>query len=324
MRKNVIYIGSIFFIFMLYSYCRIGGIMKSKVNKGLLITVIVLVLVIGLLVFKLTRDTVSTNKDKNTTSDNNTQVIDKVEGAKDFDLKEAEQLLDKFGFNEDLGCNQYIYFSKYSDTFKKIIAFKNVDQSKITKKKCSEIYPESKLDEFGRYLTDNGVCEKDKERNIISYEEANKTYKEMFGIDMSKSGVNTGKAQIGNIYYHFYDYVDSLDSFVELECGGCGGACNAPESSNVSITMKKIISAKSLNDSLVIDFIDFRGEIVVTGGENRISLGRLGSISVSSNDEESAKKEIEEKYLDKLDVYEVVFTKKDGNYIFKSLTKKLS
>ena len=75
--------------------------MKEKVNKGLLITVIVLVLVIGLLVFKLTRDTVSTNKDKNTTSDNNTQVIDKVEGAKDFNLKEAEQLLDKFGFYED-------------------------------------------------------------------------------------------------------------------------------------------------------------------------------------------------------------------------------
>ena len=38
----------------------------------------------------------------------------------------------------------------------------------------------------------------------------------------------------------------------------------------------------------------------------------------------AAEKEIEDKYLDKLDVYEVIFTKKDGNYIFKSLTKKLS
>ena len=77
--------------------------MKDKVNKGLLITVIVLVLVIGLLIFKLTKDTISTNKDKNTTSDSNTQVVDKVEGAKDFDLKEAEQILNKFGFNERIG-----------------------------------------------------------------------------------------------------------------------------------------------------------------------------------------------------------------------------
>ena len=298
--------------------------MKNKVNKGLLITVIVLVLVIGLLIFKLTKDTVSTNKDKNKTSDNNTQVIDKVEGAKDFDLKEAEQLLDKFGFNENLGCNQYIYFSKYSETFKKIVAFKNVQPSKITKKKCSEIYSENKLDEAGRYLTDNGVCYKDKEVNIVSYEEVNKIYKEMFGTDMDKNGVNSIKEQIGNIYFKFYDYVESLNSFVELECGGCGGACYAPESSNVSIAMKKAIIAKIIDDNLVIDFIDLRGEIETAGGENYISLGQRGTIKVSSNDEESVKKEIEEKYLDKLDTYEVVFTKKDGNYIFKSLTKKLS
>ena len=298
--------------------------MKNKVNKGLLITVIVLVLVIGLLIFKLTKDTVSTNKDKNKTSDNNTQVIDKVEGAKDFDLKEAEQLLDKFGFNEDFGCNQYIYFLKYSETFKKIVAFKNVQPSKITKKKCSEIYSENKLDEAGRYLTDNGVCYKDKEVNIVSYEEVNKIYKEMFGTDMDKNGVNSIKEQIGHIYYKFYDYVESLNSFVELECGGCGGACYVPESSNVSIAIKKPIIAKIIDDNLVIDFIDLRGEIETAGGENYISLGQGRTIKVSSNDEESVKKEIEEKYLDKLDVYEVVFTKKDGNYIFKSLTKKLS
>ena len=51
--KNVIYQGSIFCFFMLYFYCRMGGNMKNKVNKGLLITVIALVLVIGLLIFKI-------------------------------------------------------------------------------------------------------------------------------------------------------------------------------------------------------------------------------------------------------------------------------
>ena len=53
--------------------------------------------------------------------------------------------------------------------------------------------------------------------------------------------------------------------------------------------------------------------------EERIELAEILFPNIKTTREE-----IEEKYLDKLDVYEVVFAKKDGNYIFKSLTKKLS
>ena len=302
--------------------------MKNKVNKGLLITVIVLVLVIGLLIFKLTKDTVSTNKDKNKTSDNNTQVIDKVEGAKDFDLKEAEQILDKFGFNTYIGCGSNIYESFYSEPFKGSIVLKKVSDSEKSKKKCSELYTEESKYNSSAYQGEYGVCYKDKEATIIPYDEANKIYTSMYGTDMPKKGFNT--SNVSGMYYNFYDYNDSLNSFVQLECGGCGGACGP------SLTINKIKSAYTIGDNLVIDVYYFYTTELRTGVTASLEGGykeeeykllsttKNGDIKLESKDLESAKKEIEEKYLDKLDTYEVVFTKKDGNYIFKSLTKKLS
>lgn len=298
--------------------------MKSKVNKGLLITVIVLVLVIGLLVFKLTRDTVSTNKDKNTTSDNNTQVIDKVEGAKDFDLKEAEELLDKFGFNERIGCGPGIYDRFYDESFKQAVALRKASDTLKTKKKCSEIYTETREGEPNAYKGQNGVCYEEHGANLISYDEANKIYKELYDEDMPKKGFTTS-----GFYYNFYDYNESLNSFVQLECGGCGGACGP------NININKIKSAYTVDDSLFIEVYYFSGgvnnnNVYVSTSKGYLNLKASQIKFEIDNGPEvdkviaDATKEIEEKYLDKLDVYQVVFTKKDGNYIFKSLTKKLS
>ena len=327
MKKNVIYIGSIFFCFMLYFKSRIGGFMKDKVNKGLLIAVIAMVLVICLLVFKLSEDTVSTNKEKNKTSDNNTQVVEKVEGAKDFDLKEAEELLDKFGFNENFGCGTNIYDRYYSESFKQIVAIKKVSDSVKTNKKCSEIYTEKR--EFDNaYKGQNGVCYEDKGATLIPYDEANKIYKEMYGEDIPKKGFSSSNL---GLYFIMYDYNESLNSFVSLECGGCGGACAN------QININKIKSAYTVDDNLVIDVYHYNGgidsnvkHVYVFTSKGYLNLEAskivIDNIYGSEVDKaiEAATKEIEEKYLDKLDVYEVIFTKKDGNYIFKSLTKKLS
>lgn len=297
--------------------------MKDKVNKGLLITVVVLALVIGLLIFKLSKDTVSTNKDKNTTSDNNTQVVDKVEGAKDFDLKEAEQILNKFGFNERIGCGPGIYDHFYDESFKQAVVLRKVSDSVKTNKKCSELYTERReLD--GAYKGQNGYCYEDKGTSLIPYDEANKIYKELYDEDMPKKGFTTY-----GFYYNFYDYNESLDSFVYLECGGCGGACGP------NLNINKIKSAYTIDDNLVIEVYYFDGGvdnnyIYVNTSKGYLNLKTSEKKIDPANGVEAdevikeAKKEIEEKHLDKLDVYEVVFTKKDGNYIFKSLTKKLS
>ena len=298
--------------------------MKDKVNKGLLTTVIVLVLVIGLLLFKLTEDTTSTNKNSNTTSDNNTQVTDKVEGSKDFDLNEAEQILDKFGFNERIGCGSGLYDNFYDDSFKQAIVLRKVSDSVKTKKNCSELYTETREGEPSAYKGQYGVCYEEHGTSLISYDEANKIYTSMYGTDMPKKGFTTR-----GFYYNFYDYNESLNSFVELNCGGCGGACGP------TLHINKIKSAYTLDDNLFIDVYYFSdgvdgNYIYVSTSKGNLKLKASEKKIDPANGVEAdeiikeAKSEIEEKYLDKLDVYEVVFTKKDGNYIFKSLTKKLS
>ena len=300
--------------------------MKSKVNKGLLITVIVLVLVIGLLIFKLTKDTVSTDKDKNSTSDNNIQVVDKVEGAKDFDLKEAEQILDKFGFNDGTGCGSGIYDKFYDESFKQAVTLQKVPNNVKTTKKCSDLYTKSYEGDTSAYKGEYGVCYEDKGTTLIPYDEANKIYKSMYGTDMPKKGFTTKDF---GFYYNFYDYNESLNSFVRLDCGGCGGTCGP------TININKIKTAYTLDDDLFIDVyyltsIVDSDYIYVSTSKGHLNLKASEKKIDPTNGVEAdevikeAKSEIEEKYLDKLDVYEVVFTKKDGNYIFKSLTKKLS
>ena len=247
---------------------------------------------------------------KGSEGENNNSAIEE----KDFDLKKAEELLDKFGFKEDLGCGNNIYASSYDEDFKQAIVLKRVSDSVKTKKNCSEIYSQE-YDSYA-YKGENGACYKDKEANLIPYDEANKIYRSMYGEDMPKKGFSMS--------YNFYDYNQSLNSFVELGClGGCGGSC-AP-----FILVNKIESAKETADNVIIRVRDSGGGELVT---RELPSGAIGwyftisgnEIELDSTDFPSAEKEIENKYLDKLDLYEIVFTKKDGNYIFKSLTKKLS
>ena len=294
--------------------------MKETVNRGLLITVIALVLVIGLLICKLTKDT--TNKDNDATNNSNTQVTDIVEGAKDFDLNEAEQLLDKFGFKDVLGCNSTkIYDRFYSENYKKIVALNNafLQENLKESKKCSDIYNSDNYNEQrGGYVgtIGYGICYKDKEANIISYEDANKIFKQMYGYDMTKEGISTITKK-----FDYYDYSAKLDEFVSLECGGCGMVCGPEQVINIT----KLKNAYIKNDELIIDVYYHIIDILEGNGFKYFYTNKShDTVKLESQDLESAKKEVEEKYLDKLDVYEVVFTKKDGNYIFKSVTKKLS
>ena len=234
-----------------------------------------------------------------------------VDEEKDFDLIKAEELLDKFGFNENLGCGRTIYEESYDEKFKQAIVLKKVSDSVKTKKKCSEMYSQE-YDSYS-YKGEYGACYKDKEATIIPYDEANKIYKGMYGEDIPKKGFNR--------YYDFYDYNESLNSFVELDCaGGCGGSCAGP----AYLKINKIESAKENDDSVIIRVRYQRPTINVTDSGIYTVAILYSQIKLDSTDLESAKKEVETKYLDKLDLYEIVFTKKDGNYIFKSLTKKLN
>ena len=270
------------------------------------------------------------SSEKNTESKNSESVDQAVVNEKiDYSkLNKNEKLLYDFGFYENFGCGTNIYDKYYSESFKQVMALKKVSNSVKTEKKCSEIYTETREGEPGAYKGQNGVCYEDIGTTLIPYDEANKIYKSMYGENMPKKGFNTLNY---GFYYNFYDYNESLNSFVRLECGGCGGACFN------QVNVNKIKSADTIGDNLVISVYHYHGGVDSNYNYVHISTSKdylaLEASQIKfdpSNGPEvdkvikAAEKEIEEKYLDKLDVYEVVFTKKDGNYIFKSLTKKLS
>lgn len=305
--------------------------MENK-NKGLIIIIILCVLVIlGLIGFICYDKGVFGKKESSVNNTGNIGASENdvaQEGTKDFDINEADQILDEFGFKTDIRCGSNIYESFYSEPFKDSIVLKKVSDSVKTKKKCSELYTQESKYNPNTYQGEYGVCYKDKEAAIIPYDEANKIYTDMYGTDMPKKGFNT--SNVSGMYYNFYDFNETLNSFVELECGACGGSCGN------ALTINKIKSAYTIGDNLVIDVYYFYTTKLNTGVTasseggykeeeyKLLSTTKNAGIRLESKDLESAKKEIEEKYLDELDVYEVVFTKKDNDYIFKSVSKKVS
>lgn len=259
--------------------------------------------------------------DKTNSKEENNKPLEEQEDliVKDYDLTKAEELLNYFGFNEYVGCSDKIFGYFYNDDFKAIQAIKKVLDSKKSKIKCSELYKDKELHEFGYYKDEDslGVCYKDEEASLIKYDDLNEIYKKMYGIDAPKKGFSG--INIGFMYYYFYGYNEKLNSFVELKCGGCGGACGE----NFSIS--KIKSAKEIGDELKIEVFYYIGIPYETeyGKVYNLETSKINKTLDVTNIKDF-EKEILNNYLEYLDVYEVVFENKDGNYIFKSLAKKLS
>lgn len=287
---------------------------ERKSNKGLLVVLILCVVIIlvlsGLLILKtLNKETSGDNNDEITNTDSNVQETE----VKDYDIAKAEELLEKFGFKDGIDyCGFRIYNSKYDEDYMKQQALKNVSQDKIKKMNCSEIYEQSDLNKgvTGYYKGENGHCPQNGTVDVISYDSVNEIYKKMYGTNMGKTG------------FQFYDYNDTLNSFVKLECGACGGACGP------SYYVEKIKSAKQIGNELIIEVYYSNGHFYFKSPESDELVYDLDTKKIHTrldvNSIEEFKKEVLNKYLDKLDVYEIVFEKNDNDYVFKKLSMKLS
>ena len=156
----------------------------------------------------------------------------------------------------------YTYYY-YSDDFKSYVALKNVDSSKVTEKECSSVYSNDVLDANGEYYTSQyGVCKNGESTKVISYVDANQKYKEMYGNEMPKEGFSM--TSLAGQFYSFYDYIESLDSFVEVKCNACGGACTIPGDAKEI----KVNSANYINNNLVISVNYSTDEYEVVFEEN--------------------------------------------------------
>ena len=268
------------------------------------------------------KDNVVENEEKEDNTNSNSSKIElypkKSTTVNYNDLSDDEKLLYDFGFYEKIGCGN-IFSSTYSDEFKMVMALNKVDKSKYIHKKCSELYSESQLNnEY--YKTKYGICGKNTNAALVPYEEANTIYKKMYGTNMKKTGFTT--LSMDGMYYNFFDYNESLNSYVFLRCGGCGGSCGN------MMSILKIKSSNEINNKKYIEVYGYSGDLKKSAVNNNEILVLESRdhrrIELNAKDYESAYDEILREKLDKLDVYEIIFNKKDGNYIFESFVKKMS
>lgn len=291
---------------------------ERKSNKGLLVVLILCVVMIlvlsGLLILKtLNKETSGDNNDEITNTDSNVQETE----VKDYDIAKAEELLESFGFKEGIPtCGFRIYNNGYDEDYMKAQALKKASQEKTNKMNCSEIYKQSDLnkDNPRYYKGEYGYCPQNGAVDVISYDSVNEIYKKMYGSNIEKEGFNK--------FTYFYDYNESLNAFVKLDCGGCGGACGP------SYYVEKIKSAKQIGNELIIEVYYSDGYFDFKSPESDELAYDLDTTKIHTrldvNSVEEFKKEVLNKYLDKLDVYEIVFEKNNNDYVFKKLSMKLS
>lgn len=213
----------------------------------------------------------------------------------------------------NLGCETNIYAYNYSEEFKMLVALNNVSDSQKVAKKCSDIYTESQYNEQWEVYQGNGqagICVEENGTKVIAYDTVNSIYKDLYGTDMPKQSINSLK--INSLFYSFYDYDEINNQFVTLECEACGGTCG-----DEPVTLNKIKTYTETDNQLIVQIYYAEG-YTTTEGQYIFK----GIDTVNASNSESALKEIESKYLDKVDVYEIIFTKQNGNYLFGSLNKK--
>ena len=291
-------------------------------NKNTILLVIMGILVIGLAGY-IAYDKILTKEEVKEKNQQEKTEETKQEVSKEFDVEEAKKLLDDFGFNENLGCNDKIYTENYSDAFKATIVINKIDKSSQENMACKDLYKESDLEKLeGKeaYKGKTGYCIEN--AVTIPYDTVNETYKKMYGTDMPKQPIDS-TAVSGMYYKAFYDYNEEKNLFNATSPNGLGGACTT------SYEINEIKSAKEIGNKVYIEvqYYIYQDGIITTGNGKilySIKTSKINKYFPEITNGEELVNKIRAEYMDYLDVYEVVFEKENDHYIFKSLNKKLS
>lgn len=237
--------------------------------------------------------------------------------------EEAKELLKEFGFEMNVTCEKTVFDYGYSDEFKGIFAIEKAMEKSGEEEPCSKIFTELNQEMVGGmregtlYKGTSGICMKDDNTKIVSYEEVNKTYNELYGENVPKRSFNG--TNVAGQFYHFYDYVDSKDVYASMKCAGCGGSCGT------SFTIYKVNEASMEGNELKINVTYYNGQMNRPSGSNDYTLETgKGTKQIECGSLEDCKNKIETEENDYLDHYEIVFNKDKNNYTFKSLTKLMS
>ena len=283
--------------------------MEKKSNKGLICLVVILFLaVLGLGGYILYDKDMFHLKKNDVTESTKTK-----ETEVDYDLDKADELLGKYGLSgKDKQKISWIkaYQKGYPDDYKRWIVLDSIDTSGLDKIYCSDWYSDDQNDS-NRCRTDVGVIDKTEEVPVIPYDKANEVYKNMYGEMMAKRSFS-----ISDGFFAAYSYNQYHNSFIKSECGGCGGT-RGPQT-----RVFKIKNAKISGNKLTVQvYAQVTNADYAYGNDAEKITYRLGDIVLEAKTEEDATKEVIEKYLDKVDLYEVKFEKNKEDYMLKSLVK---
>ena len=130
---------------------------------------------------------------------------------KDYDLKSAKELVDKF-YSDNYIVSSNIFKDGMNDRYKISMAYNKISE-KAKEYECKELYKDAKKDDQGIVVGDGTFC--DGKVKGVSYKDLEEAYKSLFG-----KNKKLDKKTVG-----VFNYIKENDIFVYLSCR-CGGVDN--------------------------------------------------------------------------------------------------
>lgn len=231
-----------------------------------------------------------------------------------FTVEDGEALLKEFGFDLNVTCSANILDYEYSDTFKSIVAIYRAMNDSGVEKECSEVFDESQKVDDRSYRQDN-YCWISEKTKVVDYDIVNSIYKKLYGSDIPKKSVSG--TDVAGMFYYFYDYIESSNSFARTSGMGLGGSCGR------AIKVFKVVSTDSTEDTVMIQVANYYlNNYELENGQQLHLVTSHTDEMIGCGSNEECQEKISNEYLDKLDQYVITFNLVDGNYILNSITKK--
>ena len=285
-------------------------IVKKNNPILIIITFVLLAIIIGGGIFVYTKYIVpSNNKSTSNTATTNKEVTDKV---KDYDKVKAKELIDTYYYKYAAQPEQNLFTADMTEDVKKNIVLNNL-KNEFKEIECSQI--------AGFETSSDGQCVKINnssiftEGRIIDYNSLNNKYKYLFG----KANEASKEIFSDLTYFVSWEYMENKNVF--LQTIGVGGLEVYSNYSNYFVKKAEIIG-----DNLTIHVAYIYMSVDdLTDEEDPVLKKEIAGEKVTYKERETKKdtfdKEIQDKYLDKLDTYEFTFKYEDDHYIFVDMKK---
>lgn len=246
----------------------------------------------------------------------------KVENKEKVNTDEAKSILKKYSINDDI---YFLTAGQFSDNYKVLLTIKKTepkDENNICEKVNKNYDNTSTKDEWGNYSInylagyDEVYC--NDEDKFYSYDDLEKTYQELFGKNAKLPNVNV----VDNLReFEIFAYLKNPKGYVSLG-NELGGYVEDGQT-------EYIYDAYTLNNEMHIIFSSFfyidtysDGKLGVNFSED-IDVSDLDN-NLSETDDGKISGDVEQFFIDnrsKIPVYEMILTKEDNNYVFKSIEK---